>query len=556
MLLRLRVSALALIEDVTLEFGPGLNVLTGETGAGKSILVDSLGLLLGARASAGLIRAGADRAVIEGLFSEPGEETVLRREILRDRSNRCFIDGGLATAGMLQERGARWVALHGQHEDQLLLKPATQRALLDAFAGADELAARVARDAGTLAALDRERAALAEAEADRTVRLAFCSEQAAEIEAAQLDPDEEASLEAQALTQRHATERQRLAGEVTERLAGEEFSAIAVLAGLGRPLDRLAALDAAAADWPGRLTEVRVALEELARDLAHYADGVELDPARLAELEERRDLLYRLKRKHGSTVEAVMQRGAELAAERDALQADDQRSAGLEGERGAVFTGLAAAAGELAAAREAAADQLEAAVRERLAALGMAAGALRVELARRADCEGIPWNGERWAWSAAGLEEVRFLLAPNAGEAPRPLAQIASGGELSRALLAVKAAVAAVDQTPTLIFDEIDAGIGGIVAHHVAGELRAVSQHHQVIVVTHLAQIAAVADRHLVVEKTADGARSVTTVREVAGDERVREVSRLLGGDPEREASRHHAADLLAGRPDALAGRA
>ncbi|HET6360775.1 MAG TPA: DNA repair protein RecN, partial [Gemmatimonadota bacterium] len=209
---------------------------------------------------------------------------------------------------------------------------------------------------------------------------------------------------------------------------------------------------------------------------------------------------------------------------------------------------LAEAAGELADAREVGADRLESAVRERLSALGMGDGRLIVRLTRRQDPGGLEWSGERYAYSRAGLEEVAFLIAPNPGEAPRPLTQIASGGELSRVLLAIKSTLAAVDRVPTLVFDEIDAGIGGVVAHHVADQLRLVSAHRQVVVVTHLAQIAAAADRHLMVEKSVVGGRTVTTVRAVEGDERVREVSRLLGGDPERDVSRHHAEELLAGR--------
>jgi len=191
---------------------------------------------------------------------------------------------------------------------------------------------------------------------------------------------------------------------------------------------------------------------------------------------------------------------------------------------------------------------MESAVRERLAALGMGEGRLIVELTRQPDAGGLPWSGERYVCSRAGFEDVAFLIAPNPGEAARPLSRIASGGELSRVLLAIKSALAAVDRVPTLVFDEIDAGIGGVVAHHVAEQLRLVSAHHQVVVVTHLAQIAAAADRHLLVEKSAAGGRTVTTVRTVEGDERVREISRLLGGDPERDVSRHHAAELLAGR--------
>jgi DNA repair protein RecN (Recombination protein N) len=298
-----------------------------------------------------------------------------------------------------------------------------------------------------------------------------------------------------------------------------------------------------------RLTSARYDIGDMARELAGYAESIDHDPASLAVAEERRELLFRLKRKHGAvTVEELVERGRAMAAELAGLDRSAARENELEDEREALRSELAQAAGELADAREAGADRLEAAVRERLSALGMGEGRLIVDLARRPDPEGVTWSGERYAWSRAGIEEVSFLIAPNPGEAARPLSQIASGGELSRVLLAIKSALAAVDRVPTLAFDEIDAGIGGVVAHHVARQLRAVADHHQVVVVTHLAQIAAAADRHLLVEKSSRGGRTVTTVREVTGDERVREVSRLLGGDPERDVSRHHAEELLAGR--------
>jgi DNA repair protein RecN (Recombination protein N) len=297
------------------------------------------------------------------------------------------------------------------------------------------------------------------------------------------------------------------------------------------------------------MESARYELTDVARELFGYASAIDHDPARLAATEERRELLFRLGRKHGTaTVAELVERGVEMSVELADLERSTAREAELDGERDALRGELVAAAGELAEAREAGADRLEAAVRERLSALGMGDGRLIVQLTRRPDPGGLEWSGERYACSRAGFEDVAFLIAPNPGEPARPLSQIASGGELSRVLLAIKSALAAVDRVPTLVFDEIDAGIGGVVAHHVAEQLRLVSAHHQVVVVTHLAQIAAAADRHLLVEKSTVGGRTVTTVREVEGDERVREVSRLLGGDPERDVSRHHAEELLAGR--------
>ena len=403
--------------------------------------------------------------------------------------------------------------------------------------------------AAALEMLEVEAEELAREEAARASRSEYLRSQIDEIEKAALMPGEEEGLEAEARLLAHAEERMRLAGEAHEALDGDERSLTSVLSSIARRLERLAALDPGAAPLAERLDSARHELADVARELYGYAGRVDHDPGRLAATEERRELLFRLGRKHGTaTVAELVERGAEMVAELGDLERSTAREAVLDGERAALGLDLARAAGELADAREAGADRLEAAVRDRLSALGMGEGRLIVELTRHKDVGGLEWSGERYACSRAGFEGVAFLIAPNPGEAARPLSQIASGGELSRVLLAIKSALAAVDRVPTLVFDEIDAGIGGVVAHHVAEQLRLVSAHHQVVVVTHLAQIAAAADRHLLVEKSASGGRTVTTVRAVDGDERVREISRLLGGDPERDISRHHAEELLAGR--------
>lgn len=546
-LARLRVHQYALIDEVELELGPGLNVLTGETGAGKSILVDSMALLLGARARTDAIREGADRSTIEGLFESGGEERVVRREIVRDGSNRCWLDGGLATATMLREEGERWVDLHGQHEDRVLVRGAVQRDLLDAFAGAGGLADRVGRAATDLEAVERE-IAVGEAEsAEHLAQAEYLRSQVAEIEAAKITPGEEEALGIEATRLRNSAERANLAEEAHRALEEDEPSVTGALAALERRLGRLAELDPELAEFPERITAARHEIEDMARDLGRYARAVEHDPARLARIEARRDLLAALVRKHGPTLAEVIERGRAMALQGRALDARAARSAEAGGERTRLVKDLAERAALLADAREAAADRLEAAVQGRLGELGMN-GSFRVALTRRPDPAGIEWDGERYAWTRGGLEQVAFLIAPNAGEPPRPLSQIASGGELSRVLLALKAALAEADATPTLIFDEIDAGIGGAVAHRVARQLAAVSARRQVIVVTHLAQIAALAERHLVVEKVPRRGRTVITVRAVGGADRVRELSRLLGGDPEREVSLRHARELLGKR--------
>ncbi|MGH7564455.1 MAG: DNA repair protein RecN [Gemmatimonadota bacterium] len=550
MLRRLKITDLALIEDVEIELGPGLNVLTGETGAGKSVIVESIALLVGGRAAATVIREGAERAVVEGLFSDDGDdgdEWVARREVWRDRSNRCYLDGTMATARTLKERTGGHVAIHGQHEDQRLLERGVQREILDAWAGASALAERVARAARRLLELGRERSDSEARRSEREARLEYLRSQVAEIDAAGLEPGEEVELEVETRRLRHSEERAVLAGELCEGLERAEGSVLSLLAVLTRRVERLAALDPDMAETTRRLVDARYEIEDLARELEGYAEAIEHDPERLAEIEARRDLLFHLRRKHGGTVEEVIGQGRNMTGEIDELERARAREGSLGADIGLAQDDLADLAGALADAREAAADRLQESVRGRLADLGMGEGVLQVRLERKPDSEGLPYQGERFAWTSGGLERVHFLVAPNVGELPRPLSEIASGGELSRTLLALEAALAEADRTPTLVFDEVDAGIGGASAHLVARQLADVARHHQVIVVTHLAGIAAVADRHLMVEKSVAGGRSVTGVRSVSGEERVREVSRLLGGDPDRDVSRHHAEELLGG---------
>ena len=459
MLRRLHIEEYALIDAAEVELGPGLNVLTGQTGAGKSILVDSLSLLLGSRASGHAIRQGAERAVVEGLFEVEGEETLVRREIHRDRTNRCYLDGAMATARMLQERTERWVELHGQHEDQLLACPSAQRVLLDAFAGASELARRVAELAAALEALEVEADDLSREEAARSSRSEYLRSQLDEIEKAVLVPGEEEGLEARARLLAHAEERMRLAGEAHETLDGADGSLTSVLAVVRRRLERLAELDPDAAPLAERLESLRYELADVARDLFGYAGAIDHDPARLAATEERRELLFRLGRKHGTaTVAELVERGAEIAAELADLERSTVREGELEGERAALRSELAEAAGEVADAREAGADRLEAAVRERLSALGMGEGWLIVELTRHKDAGGLEWSGERYACSRAGFEDAALLIAPNPRGGRAALSEIDRRGAL--ALLAISLRSPPSTRAPAWL-RRIDAGIGG-----------------------------------------------------------------------------------------------
>jgi DNA repair protein RecN (Recombination protein N) len=548
MLSRLRVTGFALIDEAEVEFGAGLNVLTGETGAGKSLLVDSLALLLGARASVETIRPGRDEATIEGLFMDDDNETLVRRDIRRDKTSRCSVNGELVTLRMLRDRAAGWAALHGQHEDVLLLRPAHQRALLDAFAGAEELAERTATAAERLTALELEQRETAERREDERRRLELLNYDLQEIAAARIDPAEEEPLAEEARRLTHSIDRARLTSELSAALDGDSPAVLGTLITAQRVIDELAGLDVRLRDLATRLTGARYELDDIALEVNRYADTVEHDPARLAEVEARRHLLFDLRRKHGGELKEVLDKRERMVEEVASIEARLERSAELGVEVDQARSELAVVVRELADVRESSIERLESAVRERLVDLGIGNGTFRVRIDRRPDGSGIRWGDERYAWTRGGLEEIELLIAPNEGEGLRPLAKIASGGELSRILLAIKAAIASADRTPTLIFDEIDAGIGGAVGHRVANQLATVAHHHQVIVVTHLAQIAAAADRHLVIDKGAVDGRTVSRVRSVESEERVLEISRLLGGDPERRVSREHAQELLGGR--------
>ena len=552
MLVELRIRDFAVIEDVTLHLGPGLNVLTGETGAGKSIIVGALSLLLGERASTDVVRDGAERASVDAVFDIRGRPEVdealeaygftsedglviLRREVAREGRNRAWVNGSPATAGAVGAVGSLLVDLHGQHEHQTLLRPAEQRKLLDAFAGAGDLAQEVARLFGSLQAARHELESREERARELAQRADFLRFQLDEIHGARVEPGEDEALEVEAKRHEHAEELIQGAGEVHDVLYGGEESVVDRLADLERRLQQLARLDAQLAPFVESLTEARVILSELGRDLGAYAASVDHDPARLAEVRARLDLIYRLKRKYGPELTDVLATAERVRAELDELDdADTGRSELMERIR-ILQRELGEAATRLSELRGDAARRVEAAVSETLPKLGMPGARFSVSL------EPLP------EVSAAGRERVEFLVATNAGFEPRPLARTASGGELSRVMLALKAVLAEVDEIPVLVFDEIDAGIGGRVAGAVGAVLAEVARRHQVFVVTHLPQVAARADTHILVEKREGAAAASATARVLDGTERVEEVARMLGGDPESETSRAHAQELLSG---------
>ena len=556
MLIHLRVRDYAVLDDVSVELGAGMSALSGETGAGKSLLVDALSLLLGGRATSEVVREGTTCSVVEGVFDVRGRAELLeyfddlgvqpeqgllflKREVAVEGRNRAWVNGSPATAALVGEVGSALVDLHGQHEHQTLLRAVEQRRVLDAYAGATDLARAVAQRHAELARLLGELDASESRRRDLSARADFLRFQRDEIGAARLAPDSDMRLEEEARRLAHASE---LAGETSglgELLyAGEDAVADRLTSAL-RTLRRLVHLDPTL-DPTGELLESAYQqVVEAGRHLGEYAGRVEHDPERLEWIRGRLDQISRLKRKYGPDLADVLGTHARVCVELEEL---DGTAFDLDRLRRAVDAAggrLAEAAAALTRARAAGAAGLEQDVGALLPELGMPEGRLEVALEPLAGASG---SGSPGVW---GSETVELRVALNAGFAPRPLRKVASGGELSRVMLALKTVLASVDRVPTLVFDEIDAGIGGEVAVAVSGKLHEVARGHQVLVVTHLPQLASRADGHLVVEKKTRGGAATTHVRELSGEERVREVARMLGGDPDSERSRDHARELL-----------
>lgn len=550
MLIELRIESLAVIEKLSIRPEAGLNVLTGETGAGKSIIVGALSLLLGERASTESVRAGSSRALVEGVFDAHENRAVLtllddhgidaedglvilRREVPADGRSRAWVNGSASTASFVGEIGRLLVDLHGQHEHQSLLHAGDQREILDDFAGATEL--RLATRAAH-AEIRGLTSRLDELENDRRTlqdRADLLRARVAEIDAAKLKPGEQGELEAEASRLEHAEELARLATAIHTGLYADEDAIAARLDHMRRHLAQLVRFDEELTSAARTLDDAFYALEELGRQMGEYAGRVEADPTRLERVRARLDTLFRLTARYGPTLDDVMaaaQRSREELARLD--DADFSRKAidrELERARSR-FTSLCA---ELGDRRRQAAERLDREMNRVLPDLGMP-DARFVTVLEPLDEAG-----------ANGAESIELRVSVNAGFEPGPLSRVASGGELSRIMLALKGILASADRVPTLVFDEIDTGIGGVAAHRVAERLVAVARNHQVFVVTHLAQIASRADCHVLVEKADREGLAAATVRVISAEDRIREIARLLGGDPHSSASLAHARELV-----------
>lgn len=550
MLTELRIKNFAIIESLTLPLARGFNVLSGETGAGKSIIVGALGLLLGERASVDVIRTGADRATVEGVFDiadraeirtlldERGIDVdepvvVLKREVVAAGRARAWINGTTVNAGMLAEVGRLLVNLHGQHEAQTLLDPEAQRRILDAFAGATEQATTVRAAHDELTAIVREISDLTRRRAEAERRADYLRHVVKEIGDAKLVDGEDAKLEDEARRLENAEELRALASGIAGALDGEEDTVLQKLSAISRHLSAIQRIDPSLSRLQESYDSAYYAIEALARELDDYQAMVDLDPSRLDEVRRRRDLLFRLTKKYGGSLADVIRTGDDARAELDLVDSAGLDIRQLEARERDARAAVLERTHYLSELRRKGAEHLARAVDEVLPDLGMPDGHVTIVLKLLREIAGC------------GAEDVEFCVALNVGHEPRPLSRVASGGELSRVMLALKTILARLDRVPTLVFDEVDAGIGGRVGLQVGETMRRVASYHQVFAITHLPQIAARAHHHILVSKGARGGVTTADIAVLTDEDRVTEVARMLGGDPESDVSRAHARELL-----------
>ena len=569
MLVELGIKDFALVEDVTVRFAGGFGVLTGETGAGKSILVDAIEVLLGERADPSLVRTGASATQLSAVFDTRGNRELaallgelglpaeadgllhLSREISPEGRNPCRVNGRACPLSALRAIGECLVELHGQHEHQALLHTDRHQGYLDRFGGADHLAllAEVAERhrgwrslAGRLAELRRD-------EGERGRQLDLLRFQAAEIEGAAPEPGEDEARAAEANRLAHAERLAAAAEEAYRALyegVAEGMSAVDLAGRAERLLAGASEHDPALAVIAEQVAQAGDLVREAARELTAYRETISADPARLEALGQRLHLLADLKRKYGPDLEAVIACGERCRQELAEWDGRETVIAELEGQLGQAAGGLGEACGRLSESRQWLAARVCEQVAKELSELAMPAACFQVRLERTPDPEGVVVEGEPVAVSAGGADRVEFLFSANPGEPPKPLARIASGGEMSRVMLALKSVLAQADSVATLIFDEIDSGIGGRTAEAVGRKLAALAGHAQVICVTHLPQIAYQARQHLVVEKTVQGGRTQVAVGAVEGQPRVEELARMQAGARVTPAVLEHIRQMLA----------
>jgi DNA repair protein RecN (Recombination protein N) len=553
MLRFLHIENFAIMDDLEIEFKPGLNVLTGETGAGKSIIVDAISMLMGDRGSVHKVKSGHDKAVIEGLFELDGSvaelieklremavepaagELILRRDIIASGTGRCYINGRLTSSSALAGIREFLCDIHGQHQHQTLLRTSRQLDLLDDFADAYGTRVPMEKAYRERQELEREIDSLSRGSEERERRIADLKYAVDEINGADLDPEEEAQLDQEIEVMQHYHQLHSLFGRLIERLYEGEGSVIETLGQSLKDLEDAVRIDPGLAEEVDRARTCYFQLEDLTGRVRNYQGKLVFDPNRLERNLERREQIRKLKSKYGETIDQILIYREKIREELESIGGGDRRQGKLERRLSAVVEELNQHAQELTQIRTRGAAKLQREVTKGMAELGMEKARFRIQIDKLADGK---IDGQ-------GAERVVFLISTNPGETVKPLTEVVSGGELSRIMLALRSLQARMDPTNTLVFDEVDSGIGGQVAHAVAERLLEVARNRQVFVITHLPQIAARANHHMAVEKRTVGGKVKVFVRGLDGDGRVSEIIRMLGGDDRSDVSRRHAVELL-----------
>ena len=565
MLKLLRVKNLALIDELELEMKEGLNVLTGETGAGKSIIINAISLTVGGRFDIEQIRSGADEAFVEAVFDLRKHETARKaisqmcdmeveslsicRVIERGGKTRCTINGRPATVKLLKQIGSMLVDIHGQHEHQSLLHPETHLSYLDKYGGEriSSLLEEYRKLYDELMGVEALKKRIMSSEREREQRIDLLRYQMREIDTAALRPGEEEELLSERQRLIHAEKLAESIGRIKRWLSGDEevVGVSSMLADVLLELKRASRWDENLNTYHEHIEQLLYSLEDISMSIERYASKIEFDPKRLEEVEGRLALISSLKRKYGDSIEEIIAYRDKIAQELAMLEASEEHIEELEKLSFELRQKLSQVAGELSRARKMAAKEMEKAVEHQLRSLMMDRARFKVSITNEADEDGLQVDGEKVAFDRDGVDRVEFLISPNPGEPLKPLAKIASGGEISRVMLALKALIRSTHDIPTLIFDEIDVGIGGSAAEAVGERLKSVSKFAQVICVTHLPSIACMADAHIYVEKVVSHGRTLIKVRHLSFDERVREIARMLAGRRVTETTLKQAQEML-----------
>jgi DNA repair protein RecN (Recombination protein N) len=569
MLKSLYVKNYTLIEEIEVEFSGGLNILTGETGAGKSILIDALGLILGERASSDCVRHGSDKAIVEGVFSVddnerarkllraegyedaelPGKEVIIRREFSARGTSRAFVNDSPAPLAFVKDLGDHLVDLHGQHDHQLLLKPETHVHLLDNAGGLDRIVGEYAQAYQELIANQDELRKLRQREEQLHEKQEFYQFQLREIDTVDPKPGEDESLQRDLKILENSERIYALTSQLHAQLYDQENSIRDQLLRARNLFDQLAVFDEEFSMWRSECISATAIVEEMAKHLQHYSAGIEFSPEKLEEMRERLFTLNGIRKKFGGSLEGVISYRTQIATEIELAQNFDEQIEKLERELAERQARAGTLAIKLSQKRREVARKIERAIETVLKQLGIDKGKFVVHIDRSEvqteSATAVTHNGTRYAANPHGIDRIEYFISTNLGEEPKPLARVASGGEISRVMLAMKTILAKNDKLPLLVFDEIDVGISGRIASKVGASMRDLADFHQIIAITHLPQIAAMSNSHFVAEKIVHGGRTTTQVRKLNQDEHTREVAKLMSGETVTESSLQMARELI-----------